>query len=535
MIESEFDVAIIGGGPNGETLAAYLQRAGAKCVLIERRDEMGGGLITEDIGGFRFNFHATYMMMGELLPPFHDLELAQYGCKFIQPEVQLAWVYEPNKALVLYLDPLKTEKEIERVSKEDAPKFRKLYEQFKEACDECLVPATYVPPAPPAEYTVMLSESEIGNRILQWSEMSPLEVLESFEIKDERLKGALLFLGCKWGVPPNLTGMGFMFPIYAYRMLNASLVHGGSHRLSSSLLRSAYESGLEAREDTLATKVVVEDGEAKGVITDTGEFVKAKAIVSTVNLHQTFFEFVGKDKLDSDFVQTIEAWNWEEWTIYTAHVGIKGRPSLKAAGDNPDCDRALLQAFGYESSAQVIKHWDDASGGILPGPEFEVSRTSFHDPTQAPEGYEVVRFETQVPFDVENKDWNTLKEEYGESLISKWREHLSNPSETKIVKKLYYPPTYIQMKLIDMVRGSIKQGAYIPTQMGYLRPNPDCSHYATPIKGYYLAGSSAYPGGMITLGPGYTAAKVIADDLGLKVWWKEPEYVVKARSKRLIP
>ena len=41
---TEFDVIIVGAGPNGETTAAYLQKAGAKCLLIERRDEMGGGL-----------------------------------------------------------------------------------------------------------------------------------------------------------------------------------------------------------------------------------------------------------------------------------------------------------------------------------------------------------------------------------------------------------------------------------------------------------------------------------------------------------
>ena len=68
----EYDVIIIGGGPNGEVLACYLQRAGAKVLLVERRHEMGGGLMTEDFAGFRFNLHATYMMMGELMPPVDE-------------------------------------------------------------------------------------------------------------------------------------------------------------------------------------------------------------------------------------------------------------------------------------------------------------------------------------------------------------------------------------------------------------------------------------------------------------------------------
>ncbi len=531
----DYDVIIIGGGPNGETLASYLLKAGAKCLIVERRDEMGGGLITEDLGGFRFNFHATYMMLAELLPPYHDLKLIQYGCKFIRPEVQFSLLYSPNKSLTFYLDPQKTAASISKLSPDDGPKFLKLYEQFKEACDECLIPATYVPPAPPAEYAAMLSETELGTRVLEWSEMSAQEVLESFEIKDERVKAAILYLGCMWGVDPSLTGLGFMFPIFVFRMLNGALVHGGSHRLSSSLLRSAYENGLEVKEDTIVSKIIVEDGAAKGVVTEEGEKIRSRAVVSTVNPHQTFLEFAEEQNLDPVFAETIRDWKWEDWSLFSVHLGIKGRPKFRAAADSPDCDRSLLQVIGYEDSSQVQNHWNECIAGKLPGPEFGVTPTSFHDSTQAPDGYEVIRMETQVPFEAEDGDWEGLKNEYAESILSRWREYLSNANDIKIVHKLVYPPTYIQMKLINMVRGSIKQGSYIPTQMGYFRPNADCSHYSTPIPGLYIAGAAAYPGGMITLGPGYTAAGVIARDLNLDVWWKEPEYVSAAREKKLVP
>lgn len=85
-----------------------------------------------------------------------------------------------------------------------------------------------------------------------------------------------------------------------------------------------------------------------------------------------------------------------------------------------------------------------------------------------------------------------------------------------------------------MKRGSIKHGAYISTQMGYFRPNDLCSTYRTPIKGLYVGGASVYPGGMVILGFGYNAAKVIAEDLKLNVWWKPPEYVSKAVEKGYI-
>ena len=47
--ESEWDVVVIGAGPNGLITAAYLAKAGLKVCLVERRYEIGGGLATEEV------------------------------------------------------------------------------------------------------------------------------------------------------------------------------------------------------------------------------------------------------------------------------------------------------------------------------------------------------------------------------------------------------------------------------------------------------------------------------------------------------
>ncbi|TEU03236.1 MAG: FAD-dependent oxidoreductase, partial [Dehalococcoidia bacterium] len=59
---TDWDVIIIGGGPNGLITGAYLARAGVKVVLVERRFEVGGGLSTEEIlfPCYYSNVHAVY-------------------------------------------------------------------------------------------------------------------------------------------------------------------------------------------------------------------------------------------------------------------------------------------------------------------------------------------------------------------------------------------------------------------------------------------------------------------------------------------
>lgn len=104
----------------------------------------------------------------------------------------------------------------------------------------------------------------------------------------------------------------------------------------------------------------------------------------------------------------------------------------------------------------------------------------------------------------------------------------------KVLWQYISTPADIENKFANMVQGSYKQGAYHPLQMGYLRPNQDCSQNRTPVKNLYLGGASVYPGGCVIWGPGYLCANTIAEDLGIEKWWSEPNIVIAAREKGLI-
>lgn len=52
------------------------------------------------------------------------------------------------------------------------------------------------------------------------------------------------------------------------------------------------------------------------------------------------------------------------------------------------------------------------------------------------------------------------------------------------------------------------------------RPTSRMPGYRTPIEGLYLCGASQHPGGRFHGQPGYDAAGVIAEDLGVDRWWR---------------
>ena len=119
-LDKSYDVIVIGAGPNGLTAAAYLARAGAKVLLLERHHESGGGLVTEEWSGFRFNTHAKLMMMMDVMPAYQDLALESWGCRYLQPEVPAAILTRDGRALTLYADIEKTARSIARFSPADA-------------------------------------------------------------------------------------------------------------------------------------------------------------------------------------------------------------------------------------------------------------------------------------------------------------------------------------------------------------------------------------------------------------------------------
>jgi len=535
MSQNTYDVIVIGGGPNGLTCATYLAKAGARVLVLERRHETGGGLLTEDFGGFSYNLHATYMMMADLMPPYKDLHLDRYGCTFIPADVSIALLTKDGKAVVLYRDVEKSVKSISRISPRDAQSYRRMYEEFKRVSDECLIPATYVPTIPPLELAAMLDKSEIGKKVLEYTEMTPRAIIDQYGFEDERVKTLLLHLACMWIISPDVGGVGYMVPLYVYRMVNVALCRGGSHRLSSALAKVLVQSGGEILESADVSRVIVKDGVAKGVELTDGRRFEAKVIVSSVDPHQTFLKFIGEEHLDPDFVESVKNWKWEEWSLLGIHTSLKQLPRYRAEDYEPDAGKAMIQIMGYNDTSEFLKHLQDAEEGRLPSPAGHATSITYFDPLQAPSGYHTGRWESFVPYKPKEGGWEELKEKYADQCLEVWKEYAPNMDRKNILRRYVYPPTYIEQKLIDMVRGSIKQGAYISLQMGYFRPNIYCSRYRTPIKGFYICGASSYPGGMITLAPGYNAASIIAEDLKITPWWTPPDYVIKAREKGLVP
>ena len=517
--KTDWDVVIIGGGPNGLMAGAYLAKAGVKVAVVERRYEVGGGLATEEIlfPCYYSNMHAIYHLMVDYMPVVRDFNLDRHALVWIKPNYQTGMVFKDGKSLLLTRMIEDTKDSISKYSFKDAIAFGKLMRTWRRIVSEIVGPATYLPPAPPIELVTAMQRTEIGREMLEITERSPLELItDAFE--NDRVRALMLYVSCMWGLDPRETGIGFFVPLLLDRSMNKCYCYGGSHKFAGALVREIVEAGGTILDAAEVAKIVMENGHVAGLETMDGRTLRSKVVMSSLDPHTTFLNLVGAENLPPALKESVERWKYDKWSFYTLHVVSREPP--RYACDDPWVSEAFMTIFGLESTEQLLAHWDNVIGGRV-GDNFGGHATceSFFDPHLARMPGHVSFFQMHAPYEIQG-GWEKRGRELVEAVMDKWQRVAPNMKRENIIMKVAETPVDIETRFPNMRRGAIKHGDYSPLQLGYFRPNDECSSSKTPIEGLYLCGASAYPGGLVTGGPGYVAANKVAEDLGVKKWWK---------------
>ncbi len=295
-----YDGIIIGSGHNSLVLQAYLAQAGLDVLTVERRAVIGGGAATmEDprFPGFLHNTHAFFQRAITSMPWYADLELERHGAVYIEPELNVVLLTKDGRTLEWWTDFQKTVESFAQFSTRDAETLVRWHDEFVPIVQNILGWEGRSPPLPPDERRALLQRSAAGRRLLEVSELSPLEFVHR-EFESPVIQAGLLFFNGLREVDLRTKGFGHHIAALLASPSKAQMSRGGTAALARALEGAVREAGGKFRVMTEPKKIVVEGGKAVGIETREGEVIRARHFVASgLNPQQTFLDLLDPERI----------------------------------------------------------------------------------------------------------------------------------------------------------------------------------------------------------------------------------------------
>jgi phytoene dehydrogenase-like protein len=524
----QYDGIILGTGHNALVLQAYLCRAGLKILSLDRADVPGGGLATIEnprYPGFLHNTHSFFHRALTAMPWYRDLELARHVANYIEPPLNVALILNDGRSLQWWTDFEKTCASFAQFSPRDAKSLRRWRDEFQPIVRAILIPEARSAPLPVDVRQQRLSRSALGRRLLEVSALSPLEfVAQNFE--NDVVRAGLLFFNGLREVDLRQEGFGHSIPALLASDHMAQMCVGGSARLAESLVSDIREHGGEVRTSAELRAILFHAGRACGVELASGERIQTQGFVASgLNPQQTLLKLIDAESCRPALREQAAGFQYNLLApLFALNLALRAPPKYAAAANDPALDDAFMVILGlerFEQFSEIVSAHE--KGQIPPTVMWGACPTRF-DPTQAPPNRHTAFMWEKLPYAIHGdaSQWDHLAEGHGRQLLKLWTHYAPNLSEA-VIDSFVRTPLDTERTLPNMQAGDLLVGSFANGQVGANRPFAGAGQYRMPLDGLYLCGGSTHPGGNVTGLCGYNAARVIAADLGAKIWWSPPD------------
>lgn len=443
-----------------------MQQEGLSVLILEAKSGIGGGLRTEEITipGFRHDLCSAVHPLAVSSPFFNSLPLADFGLKFLYPEIPLAHPFDDGSAIQLLPSLLETAK----VMGEDSSAYLKLMQPMVESWpvlqDDVLGPLHF--PKHP------LKMSRFGWRALS----AASRLVKRFHT--EKAKGFWGGLAVHSQLPFNYLGssaIGLVLLTVGH-IRGWPVAEGGSQSIADALV-SYFKSIGGKIETNHPVKSLDQLPTSQIVLLDVGP--------------QQLLEIAG-NRLSSFYRWQLKKYRYGmgvfkiDWALADC-IPFKAE-SVKKAGT------IHIGGTFNEIAASELAAWN---GNHSEKPAVLLAQPSVADPLRAPRGQHTGWAYCHVPSG-STKDLTEVIEKQVERFAPGFRErilarHTINTEELEELNANY-------------IRGDIGGGANNLSQL-FTRPALRSAPYRSSVRGIYLCSASTPPGGGVHGMCGYHAAK----------------------------
>jgi phytoene dehydrogenase-like protein len=515
-----WDAVIVGGGHNGLVSAAYLARAGMRTLVLERRHVLGGAAVTEEVvPGFRFSV-ASYVV--SLLRPeiVRELELPRHGLHILP----LDGTFTPLDDDYLWRtdDHGRTVRELRRWSKKDAEAYEDYALLMVEMARFIKPILSIVPPDPtrpdPRELLPLAGLGRAFARLprrqqqtfVRLMTMSAADFLDRW-FETDPLKATMSASGIIG------TFLGVRSPGTAYVLLHHymgevdgafrawGIPRGGTGGISEAIASAARANGAHIRTEAPVARINVRNGRATGVVLEDGEEIAARVVLSSADAANTFLHMLEPGTLDAEFERDVRRFRYRG-SSGKVNLALDGLPDFKCL---PGVGEHLRGAISFSPSMDYMEqaYIDAREGRFSRRPYIDMIIPTLVDPQMAPPGKHVIScFVQYAPYDLDPSlgGWDAQREAFGETVVDTIAERAPNIRDLIVGRQVLTP---LDMeRTMGLTEGNIFQGELSLSQLFFSRPVPGHARFRTPVRGLWLCGSSAHPGGGIMGAPGRIAA-----------------------------
>lgn len=524
----EHDAIIAGAGHNGLVAACYLARAGLDVLVLERNAYVGGAAVSRRLFG-EFTYSSCSYVCSLLRPEImRALELPKFGLQIIPYEGGCTMMRDGGH-LALYDNHDALRREISRHSKRDAEAYERYSRDVIRQCKFIRPLLLREPPDPtsckPRDIGEMLflarrfhglGEARMYDTLRFWT-MSAADFLDEYfesEIVKAHLAGSSI-IG---------TALGPRSPGTAYVLLHHYMgdiddtagawgfARGGMGAVSNALAASLLASGGSVRTDAPVARILVRGGRTCGVALANGEQIAAPLVLSNMDVRRTFLDSMDPADLPEEFLRRVRQFKIRG-SSGKLNIALDGLPDFPAIPrGSPGLRGDLHVTDTIEMMERAYDDWKE--GRWSRAPYIDMLIPSQIDPTMAPHGKHYMSvFVQYCPYELAEGPWNDARRKaFGDTVIETIARH--SPDFKRLILHVEIrTPRDIENE-VGLSEGNIFQGELTMDQLLFNRPIPGYAQYRMPVRGVYLCGASAHPGGGVMGAPGANAARAVLRDLG---------------------
>lgn len=530
MALKRYDVAIIGGGHNGLTCAAYLAGAGLSVIVLEKNAVVGGAAVTEEFHpGFR-NSVASYTVSLLNAKVVHDLDLASHGLRIVERPVANFWPVDDRRGLLMPYGADARRKAIAEFSARDAERLDAYDAAIEDAAQLLRDLLLKTPPNAGGGIGALIKAAGLGRRVVgrdlerqrnlvDLFTKSASEILSRW-FENDIVRGAFGFDGIVGAfAPPSQPGTGYVLLHHCFGEVGGKPgvwghAVGGMGAISNAIRDAAVARGAEIRTDARVASISVRKDRANGVVLDDGSEVSARIVVANTPPKLLVRDLLPPDALEPDLRDRFLAIRSGSGT-FRMNVALSELPDFTCRPGRetaPHHGGGIIIGPGLDYLERA--YLDARTDGWSKAPIVEMLIPSVLDDTLAPPGQHVASLFVQhvSPTLPGNRSWSDPAERarFADLVIETVTRHAPNFRDSIIARQCLSPLDLEQR--FGLIDGDIFHGQLGLDQMFSMRPILGFADYRLPVPGLYLCGSGAHPGGGVTGVPGHNAAREILKD-----------------------